>query len=266
MRDLRIAAFGLLAGLGLAAAAAPPERPIAPPQLRSGIDFAGSDVRALHADAAANPSQLWIEQGRARWSTPSPGRDGRSAPSCQGCHGDPAHMAGVATRFPQRHAPTGQLFNLEDQIRHCHASRQGRTPAPYESDELLALTLLVTQASAGMVISRPLTPELQTDFEAGRAAYQRRQGQLNLACTHCHDQHWGRRLHTDPLSQGHPNGYPVYRLEWQKPGSLERRLRSCFFGVRAELPPWGDVSMRQLSLYLAWRAQGLPVEVPAVRK
>jgi L-cysteine S-thiosulfotransferase len=55
-------------------------------------------------------------------------------------------------------------------------------------------------------------------------------------------------------------------LEWQKPGSLERRLRSCYAGIRAEAPPWGALEMRQLALYLMWRGEGLPIEVPAVRK
>ena len=103
-------------------------------------------------------------------------------------------------------------------------------------------------------------------LQAGAALYQRRQGQLNLSCAQCHDQQQGRRLYSDRLSQGQPNGYPVYRLEWQTLGSLERRLRSCFAGIRAEPPPWGDQRMRQLALYLTWRGEGLPIEVPAVRK
>ena len=49
-------------------------------------------------------------------------------------------------------------------------------------------------------------------------------------------------------------------------GSLERRLRSCFVGVRAEPPVWGALESRQLALYLMWRGEGLPLEVPAVRK
>jgi sulfur-oxidizing protein SoxA len=96
--------------------------------------------------------------------------------------------------------------------------------------------------------------------------YAQRQGQMNLSCAQCHDQNYGQRLYTDLLSQGQPNGYPVYRLEWQKPGSLERRLRSCYAGIRAETPPWGALEMRQLALYLMWRGEGLPIEVPAVRK
>jgi sulfur-oxidizing protein SoxA len=89
---------------------------------------------------------------------------------------------------------------------------------------------------------------------------------MNLSCAQCHDQNFGQRLYTDLLSQGQPNGCPVYRLEWQKPGSLERRLRSCYAGIRAEIPPWGALEMRQLALYLMWRGEGLPIEMRAVRK
>ncbi|MFM8766711.1 MAG: sulfur oxidation c-type cytochrome SoxA, partial [Rubrivivax sp.] len=266
LRSLALAATCALASSTWAA-----DRAIPLGALRSGIEFAGGDVKALQADPAANPAQLWIERGRALWQerpVPAKARPGTSTTgsACQDCHASPRDLRGVAASFPKLHAVSGQLFNLEDQIRHCRAEHQA-LPAPHhESDDLLALTLLLTQASAGVPLHTPLSPALQPHWRAGEAIFMRRQGQLNLACGHCHDRHWGRRLYTDPLSQGHPNGYPLYRLEWQKPGSLERRLRSCFFGVRADIPPWGDLAMRQLSLYLKWRAEGLPIEVPAVRK
>ena len=56
---------------------------------------------------------------------------------------------------------------------------------------------------------------------------------MNLACTQCHDQNWGKRLLTETISQGHGNAFPAYRLEWQALGSLQRRIRACLFGVRA---------------------------------
>ena len=262
---------GLCFNAGPAGAA---ERAIPLHALRSGVEFAGRDVQALQADPAANPAQLWIERGRQLWreraaptgAGPQSIATGASGTACQDCHADPQELKGVATSFPKVHVATGRLFNLEDQIRHCRAERQGLPPPAFESDDLLALTLLVTQASRGQPLHTAMTPALEPHWRAGEAIFMRRQGQLNLACGHCHDRHWGQRLHTDALSQGHPNGHPVYRLEWQKPGSLERRLRSCFFGVRAEIPPWGDLGMRQLSLYLKWRAESLPIEVPAVRK
>ncbi len=231
-------------------------------KVRSGLEFAGRDVKALQADVQANPAQLWLSQGRTLWDAPA----GTAQRACSSCHGDIAGMKGVAPSYPRLHAGTGRLLNLEDQIRHCTSVRQ-QAPAPaFESDALLALTALITQASAGMPMIHDPDPALRPHRLAGAELYQRRQGQLNLACTQCHDRHWGQRFYTDTLSQGQPNGYPLYRLEWQTLGSLERRLRSCYVGIRAEPPPFGDLALRQLSLYLNWRAEGLAIEMPAVRK
>ena len=238
------------------------DRPLPLSSLRSGIEFAGRDVQALQADAAANPAQLWLEQGRSLWQAPA----GDSQRACSHCHGSVSALKGVALRYPRLQMASGRLINLEDQVRDCRARHQGAARPAFESDELLALTMLVTQASQGLLLNNDIDAGLLPHLRAGADLFQRRQGQLNLACAHCHDQRWGQRLYTDRLSQGQPNGYPLYRLEWQKPGSLERRLRSCFAGVRAELPDWGDLGLRQLSLYLMWRGQGLPIEVPAVRK
>jgi sulfur-oxidizing protein SoxA len=103
-------------------------------------------------------------------------------------------------------------------------------------------------------------------YERGRELHHRRIGQLNLACIHCHDANWGKTLLAESVSQGHPTGWPAYRLEWQSLGSLQRRLRACFFGVRAEQPPYGSEDLVALELFLAWRARGLDLEAPGVRR
>lgn len=46
------------------------------------------------------------------------------------------------------------------------------------------------------------------------------------------------------IPQAHPTGYPIYRLEWQSMGSLQRRLRNCMTGVRAEPYAYGSRSTR----------------------
>jgi len=89
---------------------------------------------------------------------------------------------------------------------------------------------------------------------------------MNLSCAHCHDAQWGKRLLSEIISQGHPNAYPAYRMEWQTMGSLERRLRACLSGIRAEMLPYGAQESLDLELFLAWRAQGLPIETPGVRR
>jgi L-cysteine S-thiosulfotransferase len=252
-------------GSGYAAAqtAAPLARSLPLSQLKSGLHYAGQDVKALQADEFANPAQLWLSQGAQAWGQPS----AANGKSCASCHGAAAtSMQGVATRYPAIDAASGRLFNLEDRINQCTTRHQQAPALTPESDALLGLSLLVTQASKGMPLRVDIGGAARAHWQAGAALFAQRQGQMNLSCAQCHDQNFGQRLHTDPLSQGQPNGYPVYRLEWQKPGSLERRLRSCYAGIRAELPPWGALEMRQLALYLMWRGEGLPVEVPAVRK
>ena len=48
-------------------------------------------------------------------------------------------------------------------------------------------------------------------------------------------------------------------------GSVQRRLRNCMTGVRAEPFAYGAPEMVALELYLAQRARGMVVETPAVR-
>jgi sulfur-oxidizing protein SoxA len=102
-------------------------------------------------------------------------------------------------------------------------------------------------------------------LEAGKETFHRRQGQLNLSCSQCHDDHWGKHLAGSLIPQAHPTGYPIYRLEWQSLGSLERRLRNCLFGIRAQVPPLGADDLVDLELYLMWRARGMKIEAPGVR-
>ncbi len=67
------------------------------------------------------------------------------------------------------------------------------------------------------------------------------------------------------MTQAHPTGYPVYRLEWQGVGSLQRRLRNCIIGVRAEPYAAHSDEFTNLELYLMERASGMTFEAPAVR-
>ena len=82
-------------------------------------------------------------------------------------------------------------------------------------------------------------------------------GQLNLSCAQCHDSLPGKRLAGSLIPEAHPTGYPVYRLEWQAMGSLQRRMRGCMSGVRAEPFAYGAQELVELELYLKTRAKGM---------
>lgn len=242
---------------------ASPERPSPP---LSGSAFQSAETRQREADEFSNPAFLWVEEGRRIWGAPA-GAVGRS---CASCHGPPeGRMSGVATRYPRveaRGAATPHLVNLEGQINICRTERQQALPLAYESKELLALTTLVASQSRGMPRGVEVGGAAAPFFEAGRTFWQTRQGQLDLACTQCHDQLAGRRLRGDRISQGQSDGWPAYRLEWQGLGSLHRRLRACSLGVRAEVLDFGASKYLALELYLAWRGEGLPLSAPGLRR
>jgi sulfur-oxidizing protein SoxA len=239
------------------------ERRIPLQELRSGITFASREIRAMQEDEFSNPGMLWVEKGAKLWREPA----GAADRSCASCHGDAqTSMKDVATRYPAIDRGTGQLLNLEARILQCRSQRQGAPALRYESDELLALTAFVAHQSRGMPIGVSIAGPARPHFEAGRDFFYRRIGQVNLACAHCHEANWGRILLAETISQGHPNAYPIYRTEWQTVGSLERRLRACLSGIRAEMLPYSAPEYRDLELYLAWRAQGLPIETPGVRR
>ena len=175
-------------------------------------------------------------------------------------------MVGVATRYPKYDAAQGRLIDLHQQIDRCRTEQQHLEPADYESEELLSLATLVGYQSRGLPFDVAIDGAAAPFFAAGEAYYYQRRGQMNLACHHCHEWNAGQMLRGDRLSQGHGNGYPAYRLEWQEVGSLHRRLRFCNQGVRAVQHPFGAPEYVNLALYLAWRSGQLPIETPAVRR
>ena len=252
-----IAALG---ALGLAASAFAGEIPRA--DRRSGYDFMSRDTRAMQDDDTANPGMLWVLEGGTLWGR----KTGASGRACADCHGDAsASMKGVAARHPAFDAARGRLVDLEQRVNICRTERQQAPSLDWESRELLALTAYVARQSRGLPIEIAIDPRTRPSLDAGQATFHRRQGQLNLACSHCHDDSWGRQLAGNVIPQAHPTGYPLYRLEWQGLGSLQRRLRNCLVGIRAEPFAYGAPELVELELYLMWRARGMTVDAPAVR-
>jgi len=249
-----------LGALLLAVSALAAEIPRA--ERRSGYDFMSRETRAMQDEDTANPGMLWVLEGGALWSR----KTGAAGRACADCHGDArVSMKGVAARHPAFDAARGRPVSLEQRINACRVERQQAPALAHESRELLALTAFVARQSRGLPIDVTIDARTQPFLDAGRALWERRQGQLNLACRQCHDDNWGRRLAGSMIPQAHPTGYPLYRLEWQGMGSLQRRFRNCLIGVRSEPYEYGDPALVDLELYLMWRARGMLMDAPAVR-
>nr|WP_216860207.1 sulfur oxidation c-type cytochrome SoxA [Polynucleobacter sp. JS-Polo-80-F4] len=232
----------------------------ATPRQQSSYDLMTPENKAMQDDPSLNPAMFWVGDGDALWQQ----KLGSQNKSCSTCHGDvKKSMRGVAAQFPK--VIKGKLQTLEGQINQCRASNQSSAPLAYESKDLLALTALIAFQSKGMPISVSETPANTAFLKKGRHSFNERMGQLNLSCAQCHEDRAGLKLGGSFIPQGHPNAYPIYRLEWQTLGSLQRRLRNCMSGVRAQQFEYGSPEMAQLELFLMWRARGLPMESPGVR-
>ena len=229
---------------------------------RSGYDQMSRTTQAMQDDDNANPGMFWVLDGAALWQ----GKNNPAQKSCHDCHGDAQQtMRGVAARHPVVEASNGSARTMESQINLCRTERQNTTNLPYESKELLALSAFLARQSRTNPVTVADDPATRAAIARGRDIWQRRQGQLNLSCASCHDDNWDRKLAGAPIPQAHPTGYPVYRLEWQALGSLQRRFRNCMTGMRADAYPFGAPEFADLEVFLKWRARGMPMESPAVR-
>ncbi len=227
---------------------------------QSSYDLMTPENKAMQDDSSLNPAMFWVGDGETLWNE----KLGSKNQSCASCHGDAKKsMRGVAAQFPK--VIQGRLQTLEGQINQCRVNAQGATALAYESKPLLSITAYVATQSKGMPIAVKENTSNKADLQKGRQSFYERMGQLNLSCAQCHEDRSGLKLGGSPIPQGHPNAYPIYRLEWQTLGSLQRRLRNCMSGVRAQQFEYGSSEMAQLELFLAWRARGLPMESPGVR-
>jgi sulfur-oxidizing protein SoxA len=229
---------------------------------RSDYEFMSRDTQAMQDDDSANPGMLWVIEGETLWKA----KAGEANKSCADCHGEVRDsMKGVVSFYPSFDSKREKPVDLEARINICRADHQNAKPLAFESKELLALMAYVARQSIGMPIRSEADPRLKPYIDAGQKLFYGRQGQLNFSCAQCHDDNWGKQLAGTKVPQGHPTGYPIYRLEWQNLGSLQRRLRACLSGMRAQSYEYGSIELIELELYLMWRARGMVMDTPAVR-
>ncbi len=232
-------------------------------EIISGWQYRSPETQALQEDDFENPAFLWVEQGEELWSTV----DGAANKSCASCHDDAADtMASVGANMPKWNKALDKPVNLEQQINLCRTEQMEAEPWKWESAQLLGMTAYVKNQSRGEPVSVQTDGPMKPWFDKGKELYYTRVGQLDMACSSCHEDYYGKQIRADMLSQGQTNGFPTYRFKWQKIGSLHRRFKGCMKNIRATPYKVGSDEFLALELYTAWRGQGLPVEAPAVRQ
>ena len=243
--------------------------PVEPPssdhplqELFSGYRYQSAPVRRMQDRDIRNPGTLWYDYGSKLWSL----SEGETGKSCADCHNVAENaMRGVGARYPVFDAAEGKLLNLEQRINLCRTLNMKALPWAPGDDALVAMTTYVRAQSRGAPARVKIDGPAKAYFEAGKAYYYRRRGQLNLSCAGCHQFSAGKKLRATTLTQGQSNGFPAYRITAERTVSLHEQFQQCNRRVRAEPLSLGSDAYVNLELYLAWRGSGLAVETPAVR-
>jgi sulfur-oxidizing protein SoxA len=231
--------------------------------LISGWHYRNDETQALQMDDFDNPAFVYVQLGEELWNT----AEGESGQSCADCHGDASEsMKGLRARMPTWSEVGQKPWGLEQWINWSRTEHQKASELKWDSQEMLALNAYISVQSRGMPVEVDISGPMEAWWKKGEELYYTRTGQLDFACASCHEDYNGQYLRSDHLSQGHTNGFPLYRLKWQGLGSLHRRLTGCVQDTRADPYPVASDELTALELYVAWRGEGLSVEAPAVRQ
>ena len=230
-------------------------------RLYSGWRFRSDETQALQTDDFENPAMVAVEYGEELWETGA----GPENKSCADCHGDVSKLAGLRAAMPKWSDEAGKPQALEQWVNWSIKEHQGAEPWKWESAEMLAMTALIGLQSRGMAMAPEQGGRMQNWHDKGEDLYYTRVGQLDMACSNCHEDNAGQMIRADHLSQGNVNGFPTYRFKWQGLGSMHRRFSGCMKNIRAEPFKRGSDEFVALELYLATRGAGLGVETPSVR-
>lgn len=231
------------------------------PELISGWHFRGDETRDMQRDDFDNSGMIFAEQARDSWNM----AEGDVGKSCADCHGDAEEMAGVRPVYPKWNEEAGEVRTLEMQVNDCRENRMGAEPWKYTGNQMVNMTALLASVSRGMPVDVATDGPAREMWEQGKEMYYTRYGQLELACANCHEDNYGNMIRADHLSQGHTNGFPVYRLKNTKLNAVHSRFKGCVRDTRAETFKPGSPEFVALELYVASRGNGLDVEGPAVR-
>ena len=225
----------------------------------SGWHFRSQETQALETDDFDNPAMVFVDQGIDLWET----ADGSAGKSCSNCHENVEDFAGLRTQLPR--VEDGKLVAMEDLVNECRTERMGAEAWKWSGGQMTAVTALIGLQSRGMPMNVSIDGDAASFWAQGKELYYTKVGQLQMACSNCHEDNYGVMIRADHLSQGQINGFPTYRLKNAKLNSIHGRFKGCMQNIRATPFAEGGDEFKALELYLASRGQGLSVETPSVR-
>ena len=231
-------------------------------EVYSGYTLLRQETKDMQDDDFMNPGMGALARGAAMFTTPN--AKGVSCASCHGADGKKLSAKRIA-QYPVLDAKSKRPITLQQRVINESSERLGITTLKYESDDALSLEAFVRNIARGQEVNVQTDGAMTPFYEAGKKLYETRSGQLNMACSLCHDNHPGEKLRAQVLSQGQTNGFPLYRLATGKLTGTQTRFNQCFDAFRAKPYPFGSEEYTLLELYANAHGNGLKIETPAVR-
>ncbi len=207
------------------------------------------------------PFEPDIDRGRVLWETPF--RNGRTYADCLP---DGGRM--LAGTYPRYDAAQRRVVTFEMLLNRC---RTENGEAEYRYDDRATMGVLTAYArtlSDGMRMDiRIESPEAVAHYEAGKAFFERRIGQMNFSCSNCHVQNAGRVMRMEVVSPalGQAAHFPVFR-GGDALYTLHARYTRCMEQVRAEPLPMGGETFNDLEYFHSYMSNGLPLKASVYRR
>ena len=214
-------------------------------------------------DPMVNSAMDTMEQGRKLF-----GKPGASGKSCASCHATPEKtFSRWAAGMPKYEPRMKKVLGVEEFVtRHARATTGDNHLM--QSDENTALSIYLRYLANGQPIRVDTQSAGAKEANArGNALMQRKIGQLNFACTDCHEKIADRWIRGQWLTgqQGQTPHFPTWRTSRGEIWDIRKRFQWCNVAIRAnELPPdaaeYGDIE-----LALTAMSNGLKINVPGIR-
>jgi sulfur-oxidizing protein SoxA len=205
-------------------------------------------------DEFENPAMFELETGIELFSE-----------ACQKCHKNPEDkFAKWAVTMPKFEPRLNKIIGIEEFItRHARAT----TDVKYllQSEENIALAIYLRNLANGQKIAVD-TSDTNTSLalKRGKTLTQRKIGQLNFACTDCHEKNSGKWIRGQYIKKltDIMDHYPTYRSGKDAIWDISTRIQWCNLAARAnDLPPDAP-EYADIELYLTVQSNGSKLSIP----
>jgi sulfur-oxidizing protein SoxA len=202
-----------------------------------------------------------IDKGKKIWETQF--RNGRSFSECF-----PDGGRNVVGNYPYFDEKLGKVVTFENAINAC-LRINGEAEFTYgERQPMGVLTAYVRTLSDGMRMNvRVDSAAALAKYEAGKALFRRRVGQLNAACAGCHVYNAGNIMRMEIISPavGHATHWPIFR-GGEELMTFQGRFKRCMEQMRAVPFGYDSEEWNNLEYYLSVMSNGLPLKSSVFRK